>query len=193
MPAPPPTDRPPAAVRSFGNARIELVQGDITREHADAIVNAANSGLLGGGGVDGAIHGAGGPAILDDCRKVLAARGPLPPGQAVITTAGRLHARHVIHTVGPVWGGGSRGEAGTLAACYRGSLALAASHGLASVVFPSISTGAYGYPVAEAAAVALGSVRDALKAGSPVERVRFVLFSKADLERYARALETLPD
>jgi O-acetyl-ADP-ribose deacetylase (regulator of RNase III) len=177
----------------FGSARVELVRGDITREQTDAIVNAANSSLMGGGGVDGAIHRAGGPAILEDCKRIRERRGRLPAGEAVITTAGRLRCRHVIHAVGPVWSGGGSGEAPTLARCYGESLALAAAHGLTSVAFPSISTGAYGYPVSEAARVALGAVRDVLKSGSPVAVVRFVLFSESDLENYEHALETLPD
>lgn len=177
--------------RAFGRSRIELVQGDITREATDAIVNAANSSLLGGGGVDGAIHRSGGPEILEDCKRIRARRGSLPPGEAVITTAGRLPCRHVIHTVGPVWNGGTSGEAETLARCYRESLALAASHGLTSLAFPSISTGAYGYPVAQAAAVALRAVRDVLEAGSAVTLVRFVLFSAGDLETYGKALRAL--
>ena len=176
--------------RSFGGSRLELVQGDITRETTDAIVNAANSSLLGGGGVDGAIHRAGGPAILAECRTIRAQRGPLPAGEVVITTAGQLPCRHVIHTVGPIWEGGGGGEAETLARCYRNSLALAAQHGLTSVAFPSISTGAYGYPVAAAAAVALGAVREALEAGSPVRHVRFVLFSAEDLATYRQALSS---
>lgn len=178
--------------RSFGRGRLELVQGDITRETTDAIVNAANSSLMGGGGVDGAIHRAGGPAILEDCKRIRAQRGPLPPGEAVLTTAGRLPSRHVIHTVGPIWHGGESGEPETLARCYRNSLTLAADQGLSSVAFPSISTGAYGYPVAAAAAVALATVRGALEAGSPVTLVRFVLFSAADLAAYQKALEALP-
>jgi O-acetyl-ADP-ribose deacetylase (regulator of RNase III) len=177
--------------RAFGRSRIGLAQGDITRETTDAVVNAANSSLLGGGGVDGAIHRSGGPEILEDCKKIRARRGALPPGEAVITTAGRLPCRHVIHTVGPVWNGGTSGEAETLARCYRESLALAASHGLTSLAFPSISTGAYGYPVAQAAAVALRAVRDVLEAGSAVTLVRFVLFSASDLETYGKALRAL--
>jgi len=178
--------------RFFGGGRLELVQGDITREATDAIVNAANSSLLGGGGVDGAIHRAGGPAILADCRAIRARQGSLPAGEAVLTTAGRLPCRHVIHTVGPVWNGGGKREAETLARCYRNSMTLAAQHGLVSIAFPSISTGAYGYPVADAAAVALGTLRELLEAGSPVQHVRFVLFSAADLETYRQALAALP-
>jgi len=178
--------------RAFGPGRVELVRGDITRERVDAIVNAANSSLMGGGGVDGAIHRAGGAAVLADCKRVRAERGPLPPGEAVITTAGRLACRHVIHTVGPVWHGGEAGEAQTLARCYTESLAVAEAHGLTSIAFPSISTGVFGYPVEQAAAVALTSVRDALqkKPGS-VTLVRFVLFSDSDLATYATALESV--
>ena len=175
-------------MRRFGRTGVDLTRGDITRESVDAIVNAANSGLLGGGGVDGAIHRVGGPAILEECRRIRDARGPLPAGEAVITGAGRLPSRHVIHTVGPVWEGGTRGEPETLARCYRNALALAAGHGLKSVAFPSISTGAYGYPVASAAAVALGAVRDVLAGGSSLELVRFVLFSPSDLAVYEAAL-----
>lgn len=179
--------------RTFGSGAVELERADITRAATDAMVNAANSSLMGGGGVDGAIHRAGGPAILEECRRIREERGPLPAGEAVLTTGGRLAARDVIHTVGPVWQGGGQGEAEVLAACYRNSLRLAAEHGLLSVTFPSISTGAYGYPVTAAAQVALRAVRDALRAGSPVRLVRFALFSEGDLEEYARALASLPD
>jgi len=181
------------ATRHFGGGRLELVRGDITREAVDAIVNAANSSLMGGGGVDGAIHRAGGPAILEDCRRIVERQGPLPPGEAVITTAGRLPCRHVIHTAGPVWNGGSAGEAEVLARCYRNSIALAEGHGLASLAFPSISTGVYGYPVEKAAAVALSAGREALSAGTKVDLLRWVLFSEADFETYRRVLEALPD
>jgi O-acetyl-ADP-ribose deacetylase len=188
----PATDRTgPGSARDFGPNRLELTRGDITRERVDAIVNAANSSLLGGGGVDGAIHRAGGPAILDECRRIVDANGPLPAGDAVITSGGLLPARRVIHTVGPRWRGGEHGEAATLARCYRNSLALAAREGLSSVAFPSISTGAYGFPVDEASVVALGAVAGALRAGSPVRLVRFVLFSDADLDVYRRALAGL--
>jgi len=188
----PATDRTgPGSARDFGPNRLELTRGDITRERVDAIVNAANSSLLGGGGVDGAIHRAGGPAILDECRRIVDANGPLPAGDAVITSGGLLPAPRVIHTVGPRWRGGAHGEAATLARCYRNSLALAAREGLSSVAFPSISTGAYGFPVDEASVVALGAVAGALRAGSPVRLVRFVLFSDADLDVYRRALAGL--
>jgi O-acetyl-ADP-ribose deacetylase (regulator of RNase III) len=174
--------------RDFGTSRLELTRGDITREAVDAIVNAANSSLMGGGGVDGAIHRAGGPAILDECRRIVDAHGPLPAGEAVITGGGVLPARHVIHTVGPRWRGGAHGEGATLARCYRNSLALAAGEGLSSVAFPSIATGAYGFPIDDASVVAVGTVVEALRAGSTLRLVRFVLFSDADLEVYRRAL-----
>jgi O-acetyl-ADP-ribose deacetylase len=185
--------RDAADTRTFGGSRVELVQGDITREMVDAIVNAANSGLMGGGGVDGAIHNAGGPAILEECREIRESKGSLPAGEAVITSGGRLAARHVIHAVGPVWRGGGHGEAETLARCYRNSLELAAARGLSSVAFPAISTGVYSYPVAQAAAIAVGTIREVLLAGSPVALVRCVLFSDEDLETYRAALRALPD
>jgi O-acetyl-ADP-ribose deacetylase (regulator of RNase III) len=171
-----------------------LVRGDITAQDTDAIVNAANGTLLGGGGVDGAIHLAGGPAILEECRRIRGERGQalLPAGQAVITGAGRLRCRYVIHTVGPVWRGGLADEPETLARCYRASLELSAELGLRSVAFPSISTGAYGYPVALAAAVALAAVREVLLSGTCVELVRFVLWSEGDLAAYGAALDALP-
>jgi O-acetyl-ADP-ribose deacetylase (regulator of RNase III) len=142
--------------------------------------------------VDGAIHRAGGPAILEECRRIRDARGPLPAGQAVITGAGHLPCRHVVHAVGPVWHGGSRNEAETLAGAYRASIALAAENGVRVLALPSISTGVYGYPVDQAAAVALGVAREALLAGTPVAVLRWVLFSAADLQTYERALAALP-
>lgn len=168
-------------------SEVEFVQGDITRQAVDAIVNAANSSLMGGGGVDGAIHRAGGPRILAACRLIRERRGPLPAGQAVLTTGGELPARYVIHTVGPIWHGGTHGEAETLASCYRTSLALAHEHGLTSVAFPSISTGVYGYPVEQAARVAVQAVREALQERTTVTLVRFVLFSAGDLAQYRAA------
>lgn len=172
--------------------RLVLLQGDITEQATDAIVNAANTGLLGGGGVDGAIHRRGGPAIMAECRRIRAERGGCPTGQAVITTAGRLPARYVIHAVGPVWSGGRRGEDDLLASAYRSSLRLAAERGLRSIAFPSISTGAYRFPVERAAGIALGTVRDFLL-GEPqaLDEVRFVLFTPADLAVYERALRSL--
>jgi O-acetyl-ADP-ribose deacetylase (regulator of RNase III) len=167
--------------------RITLLQGDITREAADAIVNAANSSLMGGGGVDGAIHRAGGPAILEACKKIRERRGRCPTGEAVITTAGRLPAKFVIHTVGPIWNGGRSGEPALLAGCYANSLRLAAEHGCRSVAFPSISTGAYRFPVDRAAPIALGTVATEL-AQRDIDEVRFVLFTPSDLAVYERAL-----
>jgi O-acetyl-ADP-ribose deacetylase (regulator of RNase III) len=177
--------------RTIGPGRLEVARGDLTREKVAAIVNAANSSLLGGGGVDGAIHRAGGVAILEECRAIRARRGSLPPGQAVITTGGVLPARRVIHTVGPVWQGGGAGEPVTLASCYRNSLALADDEGLESVAFPSISTGAFGYPIEEAAPVALRTIAAALPGARHLRLVRCVLFSEADLDAYARALSAM--
>ena len=164
-----------------------FVQGDITRQATDAIVNAANSTLMGGGGVDGAIHRAGGPAILEECKKIVAEHGHLPPGEAVSTTGGRLAAAFVIHTVGPVWRGGLHGEAGLLANAYRNSLRLADRMGLHSMAFPAISTGAYGYPAAEAAGLAIESVLGALAEARNTHEVRFVLFDHAALEVFLDA------
>jgi O-acetyl-ADP-ribose deacetylase len=167
-------------------ARIEVVQGDITEQDVDAIVNAANSSLMGGGGVDGAIHRGGGPEILEECRRIRAKEYPegLPTGKAVATTAGRLPARWVIHTVGPVY---SRNEdrSALLAACHTESLAVADRIGARSVAFPAISTGVFGYPVGEAAPVATAAVRDAT---TDVELVRFVLFDGTTLDVFTRAL-----
>jgi O-acetyl-ADP-ribose deacetylase (regulator of RNase III) len=176
----------------FGGTRVDLVQGDITRQEVDAVVNAANSGLMGGGGVDGAIHRTGGPDIKAACREIVAERGPLPPGEAVATTGGRLPARLVIHTVGPVWHGGTSGEDQTLAGAYRSSLAVARDEGARTVAFPSISTGAYGYPVERAASVALASARAELEAhpGS-LDEVRIVLFDRWTLDAYDAALTAL--
>lgn len=172
-------------------SRLSLIQGDITRQASDAIVNAANSSLMGGGGVDGAIHRAGGPAILEECRKIVARQGRLPAGKAVITTGGNLKARHVIHTVGPVWHGGDRGEADVLASAYRESLELAVASDLKSVSFPSISTGAYGYPVDSAAEVALNTVISFLEKQTSLQDVTFVLFDHRTCEVYVEELERL--
>ena len=177
----------------WGKTSVRVVQGDITEQDVDAIVNAANSTLMGGGGVDGAIHRKGGSAILEECRLIRQRRWPdgLPPGKAVITTGGRLKAKHVIHTVGPIWRGGAGGEREVLSSCYRNSLEMAREKRLASVAFPSISTGASGYPIEEASRTALGAVRDDVeKHGAPAEVV-FVLFSEGDLETYLRALAGL--
>ncbi|MDQ2829906.1 MAG: O-acetyl-ADP-ribose deacetylase [Chloroflexota bacterium] len=170
----------------IGDATLELLRGDITTVAVDAIVNAANTSLLGGGGVDGAIHRKGGPAILEECRKI----GGCTTGQAVITTAGNLPARYVIHTVGPVWNGGAHGEQELLADAYRNSLRIVEGRRLASIAFPSISTGAYRYPIALAAPLALRTVAASLRAnpGGSLRRVLFVLFSDADLAAYREAL-----
>ena len=172
----------------FLDGRVRVGLGDITREAVDAVVNAANSTLLGGGGVDGAIHRAGGPSIFEECQEIRRTTYPggLPTGEAVITTAGLLPARHVIHTVGPIYGREGGREAELLAAAYRNSLALAAAHALASVAFPSISTGAYGYPREEAAAVASRSIEEFLRGNETVEEVRLVFFSQRDMEVFLR-------
>jgi O-acetyl-ADP-ribose deacetylase (regulator of RNase III) len=170
-------------------ARLSIIQGDITKQATDAIVNAANPGLMGGGGVDGAIHRAGGPAILEECKQIVASQGRLPTGKAVITTGGNLAAKHVIHTVGPIWQGGNKGEASLLESAYRQSLKLAAAHNLTSVSFPSISTGAYGYPVAEAARVATAAVVSFLREQvTSVKEVVFVLFDSRTYDAYSSAL-----
>ncbi len=168
------------------------MQGDITRQATDAIVNAANSSLMGGGGVDGAIHRAGGPRILEECKQIVAKQGRLPTGKAVITTGGDLRARHVIHTVGPVWHGGTGGEAQLLASAYTESIRVAEQNKLMSVSFPSISTGAYGYPIDEAAGIAIHAVSEFLrKEADSVNEVIFVLFNQWTLEAYEKALQEL--
>jgi O-acetyl-ADP-ribose deacetylase (regulator of RNase III) len=164
---------------------------DITAEITDAIVNAANSSLLGGGGVDGAIHRAGGPAILAECRQIVSKIGTLPAGKAVITTGGQLVAKYVIHTVGPVYRGGERGQAEALASCHRESVRLADERGLASLSFPAISTGAYGYPVTDAAPIAISTTLDALASAKYVTKCRFVLFDISTVRAYERAAEKL--
>ena len=165
-------------------ATLEAVQGDITTMRVDAIVNAANPSLLGGGGVDGAIHRAAGPELLAECARL----GGCPTGEARITKAYRLPARHVIHTVGPVYGRGLAGESLLLRRCYESCLALARQHGLASIAFPSISTGAYGYPIEEASRIAVATVRESLREASSIQLVRFVCFSASDLAVYAALL-----
>ncbi len=173
-------------------AILELETGDITRETTDAIVNAANSSLLGGGGVDGAIHRAGGPAILEECRRLRATQYPdgLPTGQAVATTGGKLAARYVIHTVGPICSG-SPEDPEMLASCYRESLRVADQLGLRSISFPSISTGAYGYPMDAAARVALTAVLENLSTARSVKKVRFVLFGLQAYETHVHAARKL--
>ncbi len=162
---------------------------DITAETTDAIVNAANSSLLGGGGVDGAIHQAGGAAILAECRKIVSKIGSLPAGKAVITTGGNLSAKYVIHTVGPVYRGGDHGEAEQLASCHRECIRLADEHAVQSLSFPAISTGAFGYPVSEAAVIAISSTLEALASADHVNQVRFILFDSATLKAFARVVE----
>jgi len=169
-------------VKYFLAGRVVVKVGDITKEEADAIVNAANGSLLGGGGVDGAIHRAGGPGVLKECKEIRRAGYPggLPTGQAVLTTAGRMAAKHVIHTVGPVYGSGGAEKAELLTACYRNSLRLAAEKGLKTIAFPAISTGIYGYPLDEAARVSSGAIEAFLKADKSVQEVRLVFFSQSD-------------
>ncbi len=176
-----------------GTATIQLIKGDLTDQEVDAIVNAANSTLLGGGGVDGAIHSRGGPKIFEECRQLRAKEWPdgLPTGNAVITTGGSLRAKYVIHTVGPIWRGGLYEEAKLLRRAYWNSLKLAVANELKTVAFPSISTGAYGYPTDQASSVALGAVRDFLVKEDNLELVRFVLFSDRDLEIYQKAAQGL--
>ena len=170
--------------------RLTLHVGDITRESVDAVVNAANASLLGGGGVDGAIHRAGGPEILAACRAICREEYPdgLPTGEAVITPGGKLPARHVIHTVGPIYGQHGGREPQLLAACYANSIALAARYGLASLAFPAISTGVYGYPKEEAARVALAAVEAALRTHATIAEIRLVYFSREDAEVVKRAI-----
>jgi O-acetyl-ADP-ribose deacetylase (regulator of RNase III) len=184
-----------AARLIFSNGKTLEFHGpaDITKETTEAIVNAANSSLLGGGGVDGAIHHAGGPSILQECKRIVARMktGTLPAGKAVITTGGRLPAKYVIHTVGPVYRGGGQREAETLASCYRASVQIADDHGIRSLAFPSISTGAFGYPVHEAAEIAVRTIAEALPACAHIIRVRFALFDMATCTTYVRAAEQL--
>jgi O-acetyl-ADP-ribose deacetylase (regulator of RNase III) len=170
----------------IGESVIKLVEGDITEVLADAIVNAANSSLMGGGGVDGAIHRKGGPGILEECKRIRAESYPigLPTGKAVITNAGRLPAKKVIHTVGPVWHGGNRGEAELLAHCYENSLNLAVENRLETIAFPSISTGAYRFPIKNASQIALKTVKEWLEKECRIKEVKFVLFSLEDLKVY---------
>ncbi len=176
-----------------GNAILQLIKGDITDVEADAIVNAANNTLLGGGGVDGAIHLKGGPKILEECKRIRDTEWPdgLPTGKAVITSGGNLKARHVIHTVGPVWLGGFHVEAELLKQAYKNSLRLAVSKGIKTIAFPSISTGAYHYPVEEASRVAMNTVKKFLEEEDKLEKVIFVLFSERDFGIYLDAANSI--
>ena len=164
--------------------KIELIKGDITKIKADVIVNAANSSLMGGGGVDGAIHRAGGPAILEECKMIVANQGGCKTGEAVITTGGNLATKFVIHTVGPVWNGGKKNEAELLAACYQNSLKLAVAHKLSCIAFPNISTGIYGYPKKEAAEIAINAVTEFLKQNNMISKVYFVCFDEENHQLY---------
>ncbi|WP_276485438.1 O-acetyl-ADP-ribose deacetylase [Paraflavitalea pollutisoli] len=169
--------------------QLALVRGDITRMHVDAIVNAANSSLLGGGGVDGAIHRTGGPAILEECVKIRNIQGGCATGEAVITTGGKLPARYVIHTVGPVWQGGDKGERDLLSNCYRNTLTLALEHGITTIAFPNISTGIYRYPKEEAAAVAIETVRKFIAAHPDrIATISFVCFDEENYGLYKKQL-----
>ncbi len=170
-------------------ATLNLIQGDITKQKTDAIVNAANSTLMGGGGVDGAIHYAGGPVILEECKEIRKKQGMLPTGEAVITSGGNLPARYIIHTVGPVWKGGGHNEPVLLANCYRNSLNFAKEKGLKSISFPSISTGVYSYPVDMAAEIAVKTVIDFLKDNDIIEELYFVLYDPFTYKSYSNALQ----
>jgi len=167
---------------------LQVVHGDITRMAVDAIVNAANSGLLGGGGVDGAIHGAGGPAIMEACRAIRDSQGGCPTGEAVITTGGLLAAPYVIHAVGPVWRGGGDNEDALLASAYRNSVRLAAEKGLRTLAFPNISTGIYGFPRERAVDIAIAAVREALHTAPSIEQVTFVCFDEENYRLYRERL-----
>jgi len=176
------------SLASFLNNQVHVLVGDITSQTVDAIVNAANSTLLGGGGVDGAIHRRGGPRILEECRRLRSSRFPqgLPTGEAVITTAGDLAAKHVIHTVGPICRGDAEPNAERLAACYRNSLILAAEHNLSSVAFPAISTGAYGYPREQAAPVVSSTIESFLRTSASVKDISLVFFDSSDAQVFLR-------
>ena len=177
---------------AINQAELCIMKGDITQQTTDAIVNAANSSLMGGGGVDGAIHRAGGPAILAECKQIVSRQGRLPTGEAVMTTGGNLKAKYVIHTVGPVWHGGSKGEAELLESAYRQSLKLAAENHLTSISFPSISTGAYGYPAEKASGVALRAVISFLRESvTSIKEVVFVLFDSRTFDAYSSALREI--
>jgi O-acetyl-ADP-ribose deacetylase (regulator of RNase III) len=176
-----------------GKAVLQIIRGDITEIEADAIVNAANSFLMGGGGVDGAIHRKGGPKILEECKRIRETEWPdgLPTGKAVITSGGNLKAKYVIHTVRPVWLGGFHVEAELLKQAYRNSLKLAVAKGLKVVAFPSISTGAYGYPIGEASRIAVNTAKDFLEKEEKLERVILVLFSESDLQLYLETAKSI--
>jgi O-acetyl-ADP-ribose deacetylase (regulator of RNase III) len=173
-------------------SKIDLIKADITKLQVDAIVNAANSTLLGGGGVDGAIHRAGGPAILEECKKIVAKQGGCKTGEAVITTAGRLPAKYVIHTVGPVWNGGNKNERNLLANCYKNSLQLAIDNSCKTIAFPNISTGVYRFPKEEAARIAVQTVNEFLRERTGIEKVIFVCFDEENFHLVEKELAKLP-
>ena len=176
---------------TISKTKLTLMLGDITKQKTDAIVNAANSSLLGGGGVDGAIHRVGGPQILEECMRIREKQGGCKTGKAVITTGGNLPARYVIHTVGPIWRGGNRGEPDLLTSCYKNSLKLAIENGIKTISFPSISTGVYGYPVDRASPIALQAVIDFLKSDDSLDEVVFVLYDGWTYEGYENALKAI--
>ncbi len=176
--------------KKIGKTKLCLIQGDITLQETEAIVNAANTSLLGGGGVDGAIHRAGGPNILEECKEIRAKQGGCPTGEAVITTGGNMVTGYVIHTVGPVWSGGNRNEDQLLRNAYYNSLNLAKKNGIKSISFPSISTGVYRFPIDKAARIALTTVKEFIQEYNFVE-IRFVLFSEKDLQVYQKALKEI--
>lgn len=174
---------------NVGSTLLTLRRGDITQQEVDAIVNAANSSLMGGGGVDGAIHRAGGPQILEECKAYVAEHGRLPTGEAMITTAGRMKAKYVIHTVGPVWHGGDRREDELLAAAYRNALKRAVEKKVKTIAFPSISTGAYGFPIERAARIAFETVKKFVEDDTRLEEVRFITFSENDFDVYRKLFD----
>jgi len=179
---------------TINQARLRIIRGDITKQNTDAIVNAANSSLMGGGGVDGAIHRTGGPAILEECKQIVARQGRLPTGEAVMTTGGNLKARHVIHTVGPIWRGGDKGEPELLASAYQESLKLAMENQLSSISFPSISTGAYGYPVDKASRIAIRVAITSLRQSiTSIRKVVFVLFDSETHRAYSSDLNEMAE
>ena len=178
--------------KQFAETTLELIQGDITKAEVDAIVNAANEKLIGGGGVDGAIRRAGGDEVVKECDEIRARQGGCPTGTAVITTGGNLPAQYIIHTVGPIWNGGNAGEAALLASCYKESLQLAVENEVKSIAFPSISTGVYGYPTEKAATVALETIRDLAEGDATMpELIQFVLFDDATYGCYSDALSDI--
>ncbi|MDR1932888.1 MAG: O-acetyl-ADP-ribose deacetylase [Spirochaetales bacterium] len=180
-------------MKSFFDGGLKVETGDITALDVDAVVNAANSSLMGGGGVDGAIHRAGGPAILEECKKLRRTVWPegLPAGKAVITTAGRMRARHVIHTVGPVWYGGGRDEEALLAGAYRNSISLAEENGLASLAFPAISTGVYGFPQDRAARFVASLLKEYFGGAPKLKEIRLVFFSQRDEDAFLAGAEPI--